>query len=676
MVDFGKPTAQGDLSRLDPRLKRFLMAAESELPSGETAAIAASELVFSEISMTAGDGAASSAAVSATLRRVIVKHVTVDSPGSLADFHPTVLAPHFSTVHLPIDRIRDVLRDDDVISVAAGNRVAPELDSVRDAGGVTELRSTPLGASLDGRDVVVGIVDLGFDLTMDDFRDPSDPDNATRVVAYWDQSGGPPGNPNAPTPFGYGQEYRSVDIDAALRSGDPHTKLGTERLGPEAHGTHVAGIAAGNGESADANFAAGTFAGIAPAAKLVLVQPSVERTIGITGDAASFTDSVHVADAIRYVFAIADELGLPCVVNMSLGQNGGSHDGASEVEQAIDQLLMRESRSLVLAAGNEHIWRGHNAGRLRSGDTKSISIAVGGGIQLGGNIFGPTVDRSANEIEWWMSSVDEVSVRVIAPDGTPTAWVAPGVFQQFSFAGDVTVIIDSNRFTPLNGDFRIAVSIHPKYLPNDRLIPLSPGTWTVELRGDQIADGRFDGWIERDARDRENEFGDQAFFVGSDFVPEKTLGTPATSRRAICVANQDHRRGTIADSSSRGPTRDGRGKPDVAAPGTNIVSTNSRGGTVIDRVTLPVRTSMSGTSMAAPVVAGIVALMLQKQPRLTASQIAAILRASAQRSVQRSNQGSNQGSTQGSGGGEVFDPATGYGTVNAAAAIKMVDQFF
>jgi len=246
------------------------------------------------------------------------------------------------------------------------------------------------------------------------------------------------------------------------------------------------------------------------------------------------------------------------------------------------------------------------------------------------------------------------SMNTSLPLGNATQPVQPGNSLNVALPSGNEVFIDSERFTVMNGDARIYVQVSP-----GASAVVASGLWRVELTAIDAGDGSFDAWIERDARDQLNSFADQSFFDGGDFAPAKTLGTPATTRRVIAVANYRHAPPppvAISASSGRGTTRDGRSKPEVAAPGTAIKSANAQGGQPFAGGVRPVRVAMSGTSMASPHVAGIAALMLQRNPRLTSAQIAKILIATVRASP----------------AGTGFDPAFGFGLVDAEAAVAAV----
>jgi subtilisin family serine protease len=653
MTISGTPLTIKGKQKLDPKVRRLVFSASEPTRLPED---------ISRAFLTAADDFDPATPDASKLsKRVLVKLRANDIPQAFGTLQWSQIVDEIYTVTVPLTRLDELGDTDGVELVSAGNFLGPTLNT-----SLTEIRADDVHAGRGvqsqrtGTGVVVGIIDFGFDFTLADFRDAA---GGTRVAFFWNQGITPQANERSPANFPYGVEYTAQDINNALATPDPFAVVrphypGGFPLDVEEHGTHVAGIAAGNGRSGDATFPAGNFVGVAPDATIIFVQPD-SSDVG-----SSFTDSVHVADAIRYIFETAEALHLPCVINMSLGQNGGSHDGESVVERAMDRLLESQpGRAMIVAAGNEHIWRGHASGTLTAGQSRTLQWRVGGQMPIpGGGATGSGIDRTPNELEIWYSSRDRFRVRVTDPTGEDTQFVDPGDTNVFQLPSGDRVFVDSVRFSPLNGEAQIYIEVLPKPGPTPASAPrITAGIWQIELQAVESRDGRFDAWIERDARIGNNNFADQSFFVGSDFDPVMTLGTPATNRRAVAVANYSHVTQAISSSSSHGPTRDGRLKPEVAAPGTNIFSSNSLGGRLLPNQPNPnpVRVAMSGTSMSAPHVTGIVALMLEANPRLTAPQLRKILMASARPPLP--------------GGTTAFTNDFGFGRVDAVTAVQLAE---
>lgn len=623
---------------LDPKLRRLVASIKSPKRLKLDAARAF---------ISSDDSAESSTKLSPDqcYKRVLVRLPGQSVPDELAKLSWTRISQDVFTVNCPLSALEKLGASPGVEYVDAGVELTQALDGSVPETKADAVHSPTSGTAYTGQGVIVGIIDFGLDFTLDDFRNA---DGSTRIAFFWDQFLTPQGTESHPTGFNHGVEYTAADIDGALQSANPFNAI-RHAIGPEEHGTHVAGTAAGNGRSGDAVFPAADYVGTAPDATIIFVQPAAND------QTSSFTDSAHVAEAVRYIFDRAAQLNMPCVINMSLGQNGGSHDGESLVEAAIDSMLSVPGRTFVSAGGNEHNWRTHASRTLDQGATEILNWKVGAtAIALPPGFPAGFGDFTPNELEIWYSSRDQFRVRVIDPVGNQSAFVEQGETVNSTLSTGDTVFISSERFTVLNGDAQIYIEISPA--PGTKL---TPGTWQVEIEGTQVRDGGFDAWIERDARRSGNRFRDQSFFLGADFSPFRTLGTPATSRRSIAVANYNHMTLAPSDSSGRGRTRDGRTKPEVAAPGTQIFSSNSMGGRpnpAHPGTNYPMRVSMSGTSMAAPHVAGIVALLLQADPDLTSEQIRKILIASANPTTSTPD----------------FDDAWGFGRVDARAAVDLI----
>ena len=257
---------------------------------------------------------------------------------------------------MPVTELERLAALPQVDFVEAARLLSPMLDTSLPETHANRVHHPPSGGRVSrGTGVVVGIVDFGLDFTLDDFIDVG---GKTRVAFLWDQLLEPKGAERSPAGFDYGMEYDTAAINQALQALKPFDVVRHEP-DPESHGTHVAGIAAGNGRSADATFAAGRFIGPAPGATIVFVQPH-------PGDAeGSFTDSVHVAEAIIYIFDKATELVMPCVINMSLG--------AERRQPRRGEHCRARHRPAVGGARSRVRWRGRQRAHLARSCLRSAS---------------------------------------------------------------------------------------------------------------------------------------------------------------------------------------------------------------------------------------------------------------------------------------------------------------
>jgi subtilisin family serine protease len=239
------------------------------------------------------------------------------------------------------------------------------------------------------------------------------------------------------------------------------------------------------------------------------------------------------------------------------------------------------------------------------------------------------MDLSENELEIWYSAQDRLAISIKPPNMDWIGPIEPREFIQNRVLSDGTVLSAYNEvFHPANGLNYISVYLSP-FLQPPQVIGVPAGTWVVRLHSREVRDGRYHAWIERDDPQRLGRVGDReawsfpSFFTERTLVDNSTVSSLGCGSRVITVANLDAVRNQISITSSQGPTRDGREKPDIAAPGTNIVAAKGFSGDPNAWL------GLSGTSMASPLVTGVVGLMLAIEPRLTAAQVESIIRRTA-----------------------------------------------
>ncbi|MBA3321071.1 MAG: S8 family peptidase [Pyrinomonadaceae bacterium] len=500
-----------------------------------------------------------------------------------------------------------------------------------------------------GEGVLIGIVDVGgFDFSHPDFLDKN---GNTRFIAIWDQGGDFRQHPPA---FTYGSEFRKAQLDAALAASKkpglppaPWIEPQSQRY-PGSHGTHVASIAAGK-------------SGVCPEAKIAAVlidvpmlEDDVERR------RATFSDTSQIIHAIEYLLGIAEEEKLPIAINISLGTNGGSHDGSGGVSRWLDACLAAPGRAICFAAGNAGqdkpqsdedlgwiMGRIHTSGQIpaRGLEAEIEWTVVGDGIE----------DWSENELELWYSAQDRFVVSLKPPGDTDWIEVKPREYvQNHRLKSGVRVSIYNELYHPTNGGNYIGIYLSPNF-ESETFRGITPGIWKIRLRGDDVRDGRFDAWIERDdpmeiGREGERRlFRFPSFFTEKSNVDSHSITSLACGHRVIAVANLDEAKQQIYASSSQGPTRDGRNKPEIAAPGTEVIAANGFGDPDEPWI------AMTGTSMASPYVTGVIGLMLAQNHELTAAQCLGILQRTARPLV---------------GGSYKWVNDVGFGRLDAEAALE------
>jgi hypothetical protein len=501
------------------------------------------------------------------------------------------------TGRIPVGRIEAVHAQPFVTSLKAAVPLRPSLSAtLAETGARADLLPGGYRAN-GGQGVVVGVIDFGFDVAHRHFR-RTDPTGTTRLLTLWNQGG--PSGPQSP--YGYGRVYSPAEINSALGQRDPYAYLG---YGPAedpsgTHGTHVTDIAAGNGYSAGPGQPSNT-PGVAPQADLVFVELSATDlpAAGPAGVTTSLGDSVRLLEALDFVFTEASNR--PCVINVSLGTNGGPHDGTTLVEQGIDRLVRgKPNRAVVIAAANSYADGIHAAGTVPAAGTYSLTWQV------------PDDRLTPSELQVWYSGNAQLSAELLGPDGGSLMTVGPGANQDARLAGRVVLLVANRLHDPNNGDNQIAVFL-------DAETPA--GNYVVRLHNAGQQPVSVHAWIERD------DVSPSRFAPPND--NSHTIGSISCGKETIAVGSYDaHWPATpLSYFSSAGPTRDGRKKPEVSAPGHDVWAAQSRSSTGVVR--------KSGTSMAAPAVTGLVALLLAdaaaKGVALSITQIRAALEASARK---------------------------------------------
>lgn len=509
-------------------------------------------------------------------------------------------AGNILTARLTLDEIKALTNDSAVEFIQAGYRVRPTLDeSVPSVKGDKLHNEKP---AAKGKGVIIGIIDTGLDYDHLDFRYDKDGDGieeSTRVLYLWDQTETNDGA--EPEGASYGTEYTRAQIEKDIAAGcqvEESDECLVQERDEVGHGTHVTGIAAGDGSAANSKFI-----GMAPEAEIIFVKTTYYEN--------------QIIDAVQYVFEKAQALGRPAVVNLSLGGHFGPHDGSSGFEQGLNQLLGRPGQIIVTSAGNEGNDKIHAGCRFFS-DCQADGGIIGNKASYR-FIVGP--DNRAF-LNFWYPPQAIYTVTVESPDGLSASVITGQSATRRSARGEMDIDNASSGTDPRNGLNPLTISLNGT---------VNGDAWTITIEAHKDG-GRFDGWPGLSSMGHFEE-GDTLMTVSEPANAPAliSVGAYTTKEKWESIQGkpfqfQEHSKsGEIAVFSSHGPTRDGRIKPNLTAPGTAIISTlaaESAFATEEGYRSLIApdgqHSALQGTSMAAPHVTGAIAMMLQSNPHLTA----------------------------------------------------------
>ena len=481
----------------------------------------------------------------------------------------TILDSNYAIVFAPFNKINEIIPYvKEVASIEIYSLYTLEEISPVDASGANLFHDNPF-LQLNGRDVIIGIIDTGIDYLNREFMKE---DDTTRILRIWDQT--IDANQNI---YGVkiGAEYKESDINRAIQEskngGDPYSIVNTRDV--IGHGTAMASIAGARGYNAELK-------GAAPNCEFAIVKLNeapriLQKRAGMNDIKPGRYASINIYLGIRYLSRLASEFNKPLVICIPLGTNTGAHDGTSEVEGGIDFISKQFGVVCVTGTGNEGDTDTHTEDRFaEAGEIKNIEVKIGKG------------QKNLN-FQIYIQQPDRVSLGVISPSGE----VIEKIPAKFNKVENISFVYEG---TKMKIQYFYPDPITGSEIINIEARDLREGIWQFRLYGDYIVDGRYWSWLpQRSLLDEETKFLSPSQYT--------TLTIPGTSRNAIVSAFYNQNTNAVVGQSGRGFTRDGRIKPDIAAGGINALVTTPGGGTK----------TISGSSVGTAVTAGCCALLLQ-----------------------------------------------------------------
>ena len=487
-----------------------------------------------------------------------------------------------------------------------------------DTAGITAASELPVLGN-QGAGVIVGFVDTGINYTDSLFRNA---DGSTRIIGIWDQTIEPTTaldtgafqdsdkprsiseefnsedsrnlnlsvNSNSSTnssnfdyinngsletafdfPALYGTQYTAAQINQALNSDDPASIVPTRD--ENGHGTFLASIAAGNRDER-----AG-FSGAAPRASIAMVKlkPAKQylRDFYLIQDGTDAYQENDIMMGVSYLYFLARKYSMPLVVCIPLGTNMGSHMGMSRLGQYLNQVSLSNGSAVITAAGNETGAR-HHFRAVMDADTDEVTAE----LRVG--------EREAGfSMELWAEDVGVYTVGFISPTGE----VAREISVPLRGENTVSFLLEQSQITVYTQIADVSAGSQFIFMRFEK--PMS-GIWRILIRNSLDIRETFHLWLPV-----RGFISDETYFLRPD--PDTIVTDPGNAQYPITVTAYDHTRNSIYIHASRGYSRSGQIKPDLAAPGVNILGASASGRRL---------TRMSGTSVSAAHLAGAAAILL------------------------------------------------------------------
>lgn len=479
----------------------------------------------------------------------------------------------YAIIVIPENRISELVQHPEIEYVEMPKRLFYSILDSKRMSCIVQVETPPF--NLSGRNVLVGVLDSGLDLSDMDFRNS---DGTTRVKYFFDQA--------------TGKEWTQEEINSELSSPNSQTDTQSLPIDVSGHGTAVTKIASGNG-----NGSGERFRGVAPNSDLIIVK------LG-TSVNDSFPKTTQLMRGLTYMVKKAVSMNLPIAINLSFGNTYGSHDGTSILERFMDNVSEIGRSVICVGSGNEGTTAGHVGGFVLQGETIRQQFSIG-------------QYESSLSIQLWKNYADRFRISFLAPSGRQIDIDTERIGKEINSLEQTEILTYVGEPSPYSVNQEIYFELSPEKISASRATYLNTGVWELRITGEQVVYGRYDLYMPSGvARSQDTRF----------FTPtvEATFTIPSTAGKIITVGAYNGRTDSYASFSGRGfELSDGEKnrlviqgvKPDIAAPGENIVVSRKVQASLpfpLNGITNDYTIEMvSGTSFATPFVTGSAALLME-----------------------------------------------------------------